>query len=421
MGTQAQRQLAAEVRERPAWSAAVRVGFGWCFLYFTLYTLTTQVFSGLWPTFQISIPDAGAAPPVRAVVFWVSAKVFGADTSKMVYSGSGSGDKTYDWVLAFCALLSAVAGTVVWSVLDRRRGYYARLHKWFYLGLRFAVGSQLLLYGMIKMVPLQMPFPSLSRLVEPYGNFSPMGVLWYSIGASPGYEMFVGSAEAFGGILLFFPRTALFGAMVCLADAIEVFMLNMTYDVPVKLFSFHLIVMCLMLLAPEMGRIGRFFFSDGELKARNRVRWGRVALAVQVVWGVALIANNAYGARTSWYRYGGGTPKSALYGIWNIEGHPQWRRVIFDRPTGMTLQKLDDSFVICGAAIDTTAGMIAVTRGNDKSWGSLKYERTEGDALRLDGVMGGEKTHLRTKLLDRNKMLLVSRGFHWVQEYPFNR
>src|SRR5215831_3913881 len=273
MGTQAQMQLAAAVHERPKWNAAVRVGFRWCFLYFTLYCLTTQVFSGLWPSFKLRIPDAGATPPVRAVVFWVSATLFGVDTSKLVYSGSGSGDKTYDWVLAFCVLVFAVAGTAVWSVLDRRRGDYSRLHKWFYLGLRFAVGSQLLLYGMLKLVPLQMPFPSLSRLVEPYGNFSPMGVLWYSIGASPGYEMFVGSAEAFGGILLFFPRTALFGAMVCLADVIEVFMLNMMYDVPVKLFSFHLIVMCLVLLAPEIRRIGRFFFSDRELEARNRVKW----------------------------------------------------------------------------------------------------------------------------------------------------
>jgi len=24
-------------------------------------------------------------------------------------------------------------------------------------------------------------------------------------------------------------------------------------------------------------------------------------------------------------------------------------------------------------------------------------------------------------LVDRSKLLLVSRGFHWVQDYPFNR
>ena len=39
-------------------------------------------------------------------------------------------------------------------------------------------------YGMVKAIPLQMPSPSLTRLLEPYGNFSPMGVLWASVGAS---------------------------------------------------------------------------------------------------------------------------------------------------------------------------------------------------------------------------------------------
>jgi hypothetical protein len=28
---------------------------------------------------------------------------------------------------------------------------------------------------------------------------------------------------------------------------------------------------------------------------------------------------------------------------------------------------------------------------------------------------------MHTRLLDRNSFLLVTRGFHWVQEYPFNR
>jgi hypothetical protein len=107
------------------------------------------------------------------------------------------------------------------------------------------------LYGLAKVIPLQMPFPYLTRLLEPYGNFSPMAVLWSSIGASTSYEIFAGCAETLGGILLLTPRTTTLGAMVCLADMIQVFMLNMTYDVPVKLFSFHLILFSLLLLAPD--------------------------------------------------------------------------------------------------------------------------------------------------------------------------
>jgi hypothetical protein len=114
----------------------------------------------------------------------------------------------------------------------------------------------MLSYGMIKAIPLQMPAPGLTRLLEPFGRFSPMGVLWYSIGASRPYEIFAGCAELAGGILLFIPQTATLGALICLADSIQIFTLNMTYDVPVKPFSFHLIVLSLFpLVAYRRGKV----------------------------------------------------------------------------------------------------------------------------------------------------------------------
>src|SRR5579872_7450621 len=245
--------------EGRGWTLAFRIAFRFFFVYLGLSCLTTQVLPNLFPIPKIAFPNLATLAPIRQTVLWTAKHVF--QVSSLVYQGTGSGDKTFDWVLAFCVLSIAVCAAGVWSVLDRKREEYIVLHKWFHLFLRFAVSSEMLLYGMVKVIPLQMPFPFLTRLVEPFGNFSPMGVLWYSIGASPGYEMFAGCAEMLGGILLIFPRTTTLGALVCLADATETFMLNMTYDVPVKLLSFHLILMSLTLLAPELSRMARFFFS----------------------------------------------------------------------------------------------------------------------------------------------------------------
>lgn len=41
--------------------------------------------------------------------------------------------------------------------------------------------------------------------------------------------------------------------------------------------------------------------------------------------------------------------------------------------------------------------------------------------MTLDGQMDGHAVHVQLKLKDRNQFLLVNRGFHWIQEYPFNR
>ncbi len=120
---------------------------------------------------------------------------------------------------------------------------------------------------MAKVFPLQMPAPQLTRLLEPFGNFSPMGVLWYSIGSSFAYERFVGAVELSAGLLLFIPQTHLLGALLALTASVEIFVLNMTYDVPVKLFSFHLVLMSSVLIAPHAPRLVRALTMRGPAYA----------------------------------------------------------------------------------------------------------------------------------------------------------
>jgi uncharacterized membrane protein YphA (DoxX/SURF4 family) len=416
------------------WSAGTRIAFRFCFIYFGLFCLTTQILTGLFPIPKIDIPNLAGLPPVRNIVFWTAAHVFRVSKA-LVYTGSGSGDKTFDWVLVFCALSAAAFATIGWSVLDGKRENYIALHKWFYVFLRFAVGSEMVIYGLIKVMPMQMPYPSLSRLFEPFGNFSPMGVLWFSIGASPAYERFVGSAELLGGVLLFLPRTATFGALICLADAAEIFALNMTYDVPVKLLSFHLILMSLVLLAPEALRIVRFFFTSGAVEPSTHSA-NRTSVAVQAVYGLLLIGLTAFSTHDTYHKFGGGAPEPPLYGIWNVQelsidgqvrpplltDNDRWRRVLIDNGPRLTFQRPDDSFVGYGASIDIKQGNLELTKPSDKTWKALlKYQRPSHDQLTLDGNMDGRKVHMQLSYFDKNKLLLVSRGFHWIQEYPFNR
>ena len=143
-------------------------------------------------------------------------------------------------------------------------------------------------YGFAKAFPLQMPAPSLTRLLEPYGNFSPMGVLWYSIGASFPYEGFVGlrgSGRRHAACSC--PARNWPARSVCIRGQFEVFMLNMTYDVPVKLFSFHLVVMSVVLMAPYAKPLGALVF-----RPRARSWWAAIA---QTMFGVYLVGMAAYG------------------------------------------------------------------------------------------------------------------------------
>ena len=423
------------------WSAAKRVIFRLCFVYFGLFCLSTQILSGLLLAASDDFADPATYPPMRQMVIWTAKHVFRVKT-ELVYTGSGSGDKTFDWVLAFCLLVIAVAATIVWSAMDRRRANYVTLHKWFRVFIRFCLAGQMIGYGLAKAVPLQMSFPLLTKLVEHYGNLSPMGVLWSSIGASQAYEIFAGCAETLGGLLLIAPRTATLGALVCLADLTQVFMLNMTYDVPVKLFSFHLILLSVFLLAPEFSRLANVLALNRTAEPSTQPalfrtrRANRIALGAQIAVGIWIVGSNVYGSWHAWYEYGGARPKSALYGIWDvneftIDGQERaplltdkdrWRRVFFDFPEYANYQHMDESLAGFGAAIDTKTATIALTKRGDKNWkASLAYTRPADDRLTLDGQLDGHTIHMELQREDLGKFELVKRGFHWVQEYPYNR
>ena len=237
----------------PRWNRLTRVAFRFCFVYFALYCFATPIVGGLILFPNFSFPSLGTHWPMRQITFWVAAHLFGV-TSPLVYAGN-SGDTTFHWVQTFWLLIVSVLAAAIWSRLERGREHYIALHKWFRLFVRFGLAAQMFYYGLAKVIPTQFPPPSLVTLVEPVGNLSRTDLLWTFIGASTAYQIFTGGAEVLGGMLLVVPRTTMLGALICLADMIQVFVLNMTYDFGLKLISFHLILMSLILLAPDFRRL----------------------------------------------------------------------------------------------------------------------------------------------------------------------
>lgn len=230
-------------------------------------------------------------------------------------------DDLFGWATHFCLLVFAMLATVVWSLLDRRLNSYPSLHKWFRVFIRFSLAGQMLNYGFAKVFPSQMPF-LIARLVEPFGAFSPMGVLWSFMSASQPYEIFAGCAEVLGGILLILPQTTTLGALICMADMTQVFILNMTYDVPIKIFSFHLLLLSVFLFAPEARRMAAFLSGDRNVGLSTQPelftarRASRIALAAQIVFGVWLLGLNAHLGLTRWQAHGSGRTLPPPYGIW---------------------------------------------------------------------------------------------------------
>jgi len=419
----------------PVWPGGLRVAFRFVFLYVSLFCLATQIAGSLFMTPGSSFRGFGLLWPMRPITTWIATHVFGA-TEPLVY-GRFSGETLFYWVQMFWIFLAAVAGTVIWSVVDRRRENYARLQQWFHLAIRLALAASMFEYGMAKVISTQFPQPPLNTLVTPLGNMTLSGLLWAAIGASPAYEAFTGVAELLGGILLLMPRTAMLGALICLADAVQVFALNMTFDIGVKQISFHLILMSLLVLAPDARRLLNFFVLNRPAGPSSRTELfrsnmaNRVALAIPLVIGVYLLGTYAYVNWTFRQMEGDASPRSPLYGIWNVDQlsvdgevgpvglndyDRRWRRVIFDAPNAMAVQRTDDSFARYVASVNVYQNSIALTKGGSKTWrASLTFRRPSPERLVLEGEMDGYKILAQLQLAEFDTFRLLNSSFRWIR------
>src|SRR5947199_353524 len=158
------------VRPAPQWHPATRLLFRFAFIYFLLCNFP-------FPLFYIPHADVVLRPYSafwRAVVPWVGKHLFAVNPAVRI---NGSGDSTWGYVQVFCWLTLALAATVAWTLLDRRRQSYVRLHEWLRVYVRFALAAAMLTYGAIKVIQSQFPPPALDRLAPPLGDASPMGLL----------------------------------------------------------------------------------------------------------------------------------------------------------------------------------------------------------------------------------------------------
>jgi uncharacterized membrane protein YphA (DoxX/SURF4 family) len=280
-------------------------------------------------------------------------------------------------------------------------------------------------FGMAKVIPAQFPPPSLVTLLRPVGSLAPDDMLWTFMGASLPYQRFAGCAEVLAGVLLVIPRTALLGALVASVDMVQVFALNMSYDVGLKQISFHLMFISFFLLSPEIGRIKRALTPDSRRPA------SRPAIALQVAFGLYLLLMFTRLSILSWHNPGGaGEPKSALYGVWDVERMSvdgvatpalfndsdwRWRRLIFDTPGLVVFEYLDESFAYYEALIDSAGHHITLQNVHSQPHATLTFDRHGDTDMSLDGEMNEHRIHVDLRRLATNTLSLTNRSFRWIR------
>jgi hypothetical protein len=421
------------------WKLGTRIGFRFSVAYVLLYAFPFPLdylpfghslatyWEGLW----------------RTLVPWAGENVFHL-SPKIVAMNNGSGDTTYGYVKILCFIVLAIVAATVWSFVDRRQDY-AQLYRWARLYVSLLLGASLLSYGAVKVIPTQMREPTLSLLLTTYGDSTPMNLLWTFMGASKSYEIITGLVEMLGGILLFIPVLVTLGALVSAAAMANVFLLNLCYDVPVKILSFHLLLMALWLLLPETKRIVDFLILNRDVKQRAaphffQRKWLNTSMVVaQFLFGLYLVVSSLSSSYQVAKRMGYLAPKAPLYGIWlvdefSINGRvavqpddpTRWQRVIIDNNLVVAFQSAGGKWQRLIHQTDIRKKTMTLWRRQswlEKGKGQelqIGFDRLPADVITLDGSLDGKQIHAKLHHVAEPRFLLNTRGFHWINEYPFN-
>lgn len=423
---------------QPKWSLGTLITFRFFFVYFIFYVAPFPLgwipYSGILsqPLYTLSVTLTEAAG--NALL---------GNESFSLPKNQGSGDAMYNYVQFFLYLGLAVVITIGWSTLDRKRLQYETLLYWLMILLRYYLAFTMLGYGFAKIFRTQFPFPSIDRLGQSYGESSPMGLLWTFMGFSPGYNIFTGLGEAVGGCLLLFKRTRLLGAVIVAIVMSHVVMLNFAYDVPVKLFSLHLLAMAVFLTAPDMRRLVNLFILNKVVEPvpvkpvfyDTKTRWAYLAgktLLLLIIIIPMIMSHREQQLELQTYI-------SKIRSDQSIQGQYEVETFIMNHdtvPPGISDTQRWKKIMISGKKID-----IQNMDGVSIAWHFLEnihYRRmmmfspdlsttgnftfvADSTLLTMEGVLHRDTLRIISRKTSGSTYLLVDRGFHWVNEYPFNR
>ncbi|MVZ65531.1 hypothetical protein GQF61_06655 [Sphingobacterium sp. DK4209] len=407
--------------------------FRFCFLMIGLFILllNNHTFLFLTPIFPF------IHKVLTVVIEFLTADLIKIDQT-IPYYKNGSGDTTMHWLILLFIIGVSLIGTLVWSLFDRRTTQYPKLYYWLTVSVRYYVGITMFNYGIIKLFHGQFPFPSLYKLTEPLYLFSPMGLAWTFYGASPAYNIAIGIAEILGALLLF-RKTATIGAMISLIVCINVMATNYFYDVPVKMLSTALVILCIYLLGPNLKQLYLLFIANKEIRLIPNPHlhatkpWQKIvliSLKSLLIFGTLILALHSV-LRTNEFLKTHLQKESELYGVYYIPvneyenrkklGIPdQWHLFVFINNHSIMIRDQEQNGQLYQIVTDSSKKELKIIGKQNERTQYFQYE-VRSNGIMLKGLERIDSISIFINKIDMENIDLKNRGFRWISDMSYNR
>lgn len=444
--------IKGESQNRMVLGQVAKFSLRFSFVYWLLYSFP-KPFTSISPWLTMKF-NAWYNSVVNQLVHWTARNVFGIEGELVPLNGSG--DTTFAYINLFVWFILSLVVAVIWSLSDWRKTDYRIIKDLLRSYLRYVIAFSMLGYGLAKFgwATSQFPEPSIGQLMKTYGDASPMNLVWTFMGSSRPYTMFAGLAEVIGALLLIWRRTSTLGALVVLGVMTNVMMLNFCYDVPVKIYSFHLVCMALYLLLPETGRLANVLFWNRPTISRDQrpPYTGPITIWIQrifkaciliVGFGIPILTHTV--DQFKHFETQASLPE--FFDIYEVDEFKlngavvsadmadttAWFAIEFDQmpfrpgggmsPTNMMTVIHRRGMIGMGTfTIENETTLNVVNSGNPSlPLGTVRLTPQDKGRFLLSGKTAKGEIEVLLNRRGKDLFRLTGRGFRWINEVPFNR
>jgi hypothetical protein len=356
---------------------------------------------------------------------WLARVLFGMTGPMTRASAGDNGDVGEEFARLILAVAVGALVAIAWTWADRRRPRGDWVEGALRVMLRYSIALGLMSYAIAKILPQQFPPLTPFTYETRVGELAPMRLLWTFMQYSRGYSFFGGVMECLAIVLLCFRRTATLGALVTIAVMTNVALMNLAYDVPVKLYACMLVVSAGVLVLYDAKRLIAVFVTnrDAPPAVQPTIFEGRLPASLRWAMKLLLVGSVAVSSVIAFQSLGidRAAGASDLSGAWAITSFardgtaadPAWRRLIVD--AGSIFVRFDNDMMMrCRRTPTPDATTLAFACGRSRA-GSLRWS-VAGTQLQLEGTFAGTSMTAAARRLDEKDYPLMRGGFHVISD-----
>jgi hypothetical protein len=276
----------------------------------------------------------------------------------------------------------------------------------------FFLSALLLKYGADKLFKAQFYLPEPNLLYTHMGKLDKDILFWSTMGTSYEYNLFMGVMEIIPGLMLLFACTRKLGLIIATGVFLNVFAINLSFDISVKLLSFILLMMSSYLVYP-------FLFNTKENE--------KTYASIKPKWITAVLLGLIFIESIGPYLLRGNfnddlSSRPIMHGAYTVthqnftEGNSLFgnkiKRVFIHRDGYMIFQFENDEMADFALEIDQARQTMTLTDYSDsKQKLGYRYNRNL-KMLVLQNTNG--TTIISTKAIPWRNLPALQRQFHWT-------